>query len=323
MQAPFTDRYAGHVAALVSTLRTLVAGRPVALLDWPHYANAGDHFIWLGQKYMIRHELGCDVLYECPIRNVDFLKLRALPDDAVLIASGGGNFGDLYAPHQQFRLAITAAHLNRRIVFMPQTVMFAHKGRRDDTARVLSLHSDLHVMARDRRSLNRLKRAAPAAGRHLHIDAAFALQPVVDAIMAHLDIAPTRQTLHLLRHDKEAGEQMPARAAAADWARPDDLAGLAATAPKPATLDFTRGIFTSPFDEKSWPFLWAAVRLFAGAKTIVTDRLHGHILALMMGKKHVVLDNSYGKNSHFVATWSDDDPLVGKGWKTDHLSAKA
>ncbi|MFT4085249.1 MAG: polysaccharide pyruvyl transferase family protein, partial [Nocardioides sp.] len=38
-----------------------------------------------------------------------------------------------------------------------------------------------------------------------------------------------------------------------------------------------------------------ATTLFAGARLVVTDRLHAHVLAGLMGIPHVVLDNSYGK----------------------------
>ena len=310
---PTTNRYARHIAALAARLKTLVGDRPVALLDWPFYPNAGDHFIWLGQKVIFRSVLGASVIYECPITNVDFLRLKSLPPNAVLVFSGGGNFGDLYAQHQQFRAGVTAAQLHRRIIFMPQSVMFEEEGRLRETAKVLSLHPDLHVMARDKRSFRLLKASLPHAHCHLHIDSAFALQPVIDEIVARLHVKPKLATLHLLRHDREAREQMTDRAGAVDWAKADDLAAHAATAPKPFA---TAGkFFTSKFDEQSWRLLWAATHLFAGAKTIVTDRLHGHILALMMRKKHVLLDNSYGKNSQFVSSWTEGDRFMRMGWK--------
>ena len=47
LQAPVND--------LARTLRDLVGQRPVALFGWPDYQNAGDHFIWLGEKVLFKN----------------------------------------------------------------------------------------------------------------------------------------------------------------------------------------------------------------------------------------------------------------------------
>jgi pyruvyl transferase EpsO len=36
---------------------------------------------------------------------------------------------------------------------------------------------------------------------------------------------------------------------------------------------------------------------------LVTDRLHGHILADLLDLPHVALDNDYGKLAAYVAAW--------------------
>jgi pyruvyl transferase EpsO len=43
---------------------------------------------------------------------------------------------------------------------------------------------------------------------------------------------------------------------------------------------------------------------------VVTDRLHGHILAMLMDMPTLVLDNSYGKNSRYAAVWTARSRLV-------------
>ncbi len=52
------------------------------------------------------------------------------------------------------------------------------------------------------------------------------------------------------------------------------------------------------------------LRLLARGELIVTDRLHGHILALLLGIPHVVLDNDYGKVGAYIAAWTQRSPLV-------------
>ena len=92
--------------------------------------------------------------------------------------------------------------------------------------------------------------------------------------------------------------------------RPDDLTAFAAGAPSPKSIDLARDIFDGEFDAYSWRQLCAAVRCLAQGSRIVTDRLHGHILAIMMQKQHDLHDNSYGKNSSFYRTWTNTCPLV-------------
>jgi len=52
--------------------------------------------------------------------------------------------------------------------------------------------------------------------------------------------------------------------------------------------------------------------MLRSGKVVVTDRLHGALLARMAGRPAVLVDNCYGKNSALHATWL--------GWDKDlHL----
>jgi pyruvyl transferase EpsO len=42
----------------------------------------------------------------------------------------------------------------------------------------------------------------------------------------------------------------------------------------------------------------------------VTDRLHAHILSVLLDLPHVVLDNNYGKVSGFMSCWTAGFPGV-------------
>jgi pyruvyl transferase EpsO len=44
-------------------------------------------------------------------------------------------------------------------------------------------------------------------------------------------------------------------------------------------------------------------RSLAAGRIVITDRLHAHILSLLLGIPHVVLDNNYGKLRRFCDTW--------------------
>jgi pyruvyl transferase EpsO len=51
------------------------------------------------------------------------------------------------------------------------------------------------------------------------------------------------------------------------------------------------------------------VALLSAGRVVVTERLHGHLLCLLLGIPHVVLDNDYGKVHAFVRSWTEASPL--------------
>jgi pyruvyl transferase EpsO len=61
----------------------------------------------------------------------------------------------------------------------------------------------------------------------------------------------------------------------------------------------------------------------AGAEVVVTDRVHGHILALLVGRPQVVLDNEDGKVHALVRGWSGGSPLVHVATGADEALEKA
>ena len=52
--------------------------------------------------------------------------------------------------------------------------------------------------------------------------------------------------------------------------------------------------------------LRAGLHLLGAGELLVTDRLHGHIVALLAGVPQVLLDNSYGKLRGFWEAWTHD-----------------
>jgi len=64
-------------------------------------------------------------------------------------------------------------------------------------------------------------------------------------------------------------------------------------------------------------------RMLGSGKVVITNRLHAHILCLMLGVPHVVLDNSYGKVRGFYETWTHVSPLVEWGANEPEAFARA
>jgi pyruvyl transferase EpsO len=308
--APFVPEKA--LSELRAHIESLVEDRPVAILDWPHYANAGDHFIWLGQKVLFKGLLKKKVELESPITGINFQKLTNLPRNTVFVFQGGGNFGDLYEGHQRFRESIIAAFPERRMILMPQSIQFETREGLVRARDNLRRHPDLHVFARDASSFDILRNKFNLKYTYLGIDGAFYLQNIIEALVARFPPANI-PVVRLLRNDKEKGaESESARSAGAakDWSNVDDL-DPGKDDPlfdlQECGIDHGRAL-SGPLDTVSWRRLCGAVKLFASAEQIVTDRLHGHILCVLMKKPHIALDNSYGKVSAFYDTWESETP---------------
>jgi exopolysaccharide biosynthesis predicted pyruvyltransferase EpsI len=63
------------------------------------------------------------------------------------------------------------------------------------------------------------------------------------------------------------------------------------------------------FDSQSRIFVSRALTLLSLGRVVVTDRLHAHILCLLLGIPHILLNNLTGKNWNFYNTWTQDSPL--------------
>jgi pyruvyl transferase EpsO len=67
-----------------------------------------------------------------------------------------------------------------------------------------------------------------------------------------------------------------------------------------------RALLSRTYDPAARRRLGRAVALLSGADVVVTDRLHGHVLALLLGIPHVLLDDRTGKVHALHATWTRD-----------------
>jgi exopolysaccharide biosynthesis predicted pyruvyltransferase EpsI len=52
------------------------------------------------------------------------------------------------------------------------------------------------------------------------------------------------------------------------------------------------------------------LHLLSSARTVISDRLHAHILCMLLGRPHFALDNNYGKVSGFIEAWTKSCEIV-------------
>jgi exopolysaccharide biosynthesis predicted pyruvyltransferase EpsI len=293
---------------LLETLRPILARLDsYALIDFPNYPNVGDSAIYLGQLACLR-ALGVPrPRFICDFRTYDRAELaRRIGASGTILLTGGGSFGDLWPTAQELRQEIARAFPGNPIVQLPQTVHFETSAALRRARVVIDEHADFTLLVRDRRSLdiagNEFKARAV-----LCPDMAFALGPLTRPRR------PLHPAVWLLRTDKESATRSGASTSSGsgvDWLDkpPTRLRSLSyvltGAVRRPALRRLARPLLTSVYEPLARQRLDRGLHTLATGRLVVTDRLHGHILSLLLDIPHVVLDNSYGKLSSFMDAWT-------------------
>lgn len=322
----------GLVAALRGTLHDVLravlgATRTCALLDFPNRTNVGDSLIWAGERTLL-DRCGIRVLYTADRRTFSATVVRRLPRATPILFHGGGKLGDLWPVHEVFCETVVAACPDRPIVLLPQTVTFVQRAALERAGAVLRRHPDLTVLVRDTESL-RIVDQELRVRAVLCPDPAFALDPLPGAAAPLAAPAPTRRVLLLLRRDHEAALTRGQHPQAVDWVTiaGRDWAALVRYVARIMLADLRLRMarwtaadvpLVSPavsarltaYDALATWLVHRGVRLIADSDVVVTDRLHGHILAMLLERPHVLLDDRYGKLRRFVRTWTQPSRLV-------------
>jgi pyruvyl transferase EpsO len=69
------------------------------------------------------------------------------------------------------------------------------------------------------------------------------------------------------------------------------------------------GIRKLPFDVQSEAYLARAIHILSLGHIVITDRLLAHVLCLLLGIPHILLNDESGKNWHFHETWTREANL--------------
>ena len=300
---------------LTAAQQDLAKAERYVLLDHPSHWNVGDHAIWLGERELLAHA-GLRASYTASMRSLDWSVVKATSKDDPILLLGGGNLGDLWPRHQAFREEVISRFPNRRIVQMPQSVWFKSRESLEKARRCFESHPDFTLYARDRRSY-RFVRENFEVPTFLFPDTALWLR--LDRL-GH----PRHDVLALIRADQESdlrGRQLLSHLTHNDWLGRGPLpmvtaAGfgqrVAARVRKRQSIPGVSRLLGASFDSLSRYHLRRGVKLLSAGRVVITDRLHAHILCLLLDIPHVALDNSYGKVHGFIDTWTSESPLVHK-----------
>lgn len=288
---------------------------PWALLDFPLHANVGDSAIWLGTLELLNDRFGTPPSYVTRHKEFPANLDRILPQGPILL-HGGGNFGDMWQGFWQNRVAILSRFRHRRIVQMPQSIHFSDLNGEAlrQTRWAIGKHPDFTLLVRDCESLD-FARTQFDCPVYLCPDMAFGLRNLAS------DTPPEVPILALMREDSErrddgaAAAILRSGASVTDWATNANPPIMNRIVPRLVrTLPQLRAQLMAPLEEafrrQAWWHLHRGTRILGQGDVVVTDRLHGHIMCCLMSKRHVVLDNSYGKIARYISAWPDDGLTV-------------
>ncbi len=273
------------------------------LLDFPDYSNVGDSLIWLGAAKFLADKYGAPPRYSCTIHNFDPVALRRQAPKGPIYLSGGGNFGDLWPKFQNFRLAVLRAFPDRHIIQLPQTIHFADPANARSTREAIRNHGNFTLLVRDKPSFD---------FAHAHLDLPAVTAPDMAFWLGRLPsrVPPAYDLALMLRTDKERNERagiarppQGLRVNAFDWiegGNPTFLMRLLVRGERQFGIPSRQTIYKMKANMQ----LNRGLDLLGSGRMLVTDRLHGHILATLMDIPHVLLDNSYGKLKNFHALWT-------------------
>jgi len=289
-----------------AALRPLI-NRDYYLLEVPYYTNIGDTLIWQGEL---------DYLSTFPYKNkgmfaLESFKYPAISEKDLIIFQGGGNFGDLWTKHHDFKMSVVEHYPNNEFLFMPQTVYFQEESNMKACAEFLAKYN-VTICARDQYSYDLLK--ANFKNRILLVpDMAFCMNmkrldrkynAIKPLLLKRID--PELKTTEALSQYEQCDMDL------SDWPTMYDGGRM------------TRWMYKSKSHPRKAPWMadiycqwiyrpyliYTGVKFLRSHTEIYTTRLHGAILAVLLGMKTTFIDNSYGKNSQFYNTWLSDCNII-------------
>ncbi len=298
--------------------------RQVALVNFPNHGNPGDPAIWLGSRRLLA-DLGVRIGYASAWWDFDAGALREAVGDAPVLLNGGGNFGDLYAGQQSTRVEVLRTLRGNPVVQLPQSIHFADPANEAAMAGLLADHPAFTMMVRDHRALA-IARDRLGVQPVLSPDHALGLGRLARPRPAEVPVlwlARLPGDPEYVDHGEPEGDDVRR----VNWlvGVPEDEAawdplGRALLAvnrrvqqrwqPGKRGAGALHAVAERTYVPLAWRWVRRGLDMLATGQVVVTNTLHGHVLATMLGIPNVVLDNSYGKVSGIVEAWTGGVPGV-------------
>jgi pyruvyl transferase EpsO len=317
-----------------------------ALLDLPNHSNIGDDLIWLSTVFYLHDICHTNVNYISQFYDFNEAKMKDKIGESPIIFPGGGNIGDLWDDQQNFKEKIIKKYHDRPIIVFPQTVFFSEQKNLEKAARIFNNHPDLTLFIRDNYSYEIARKIFDNCRVIKAPDIAFYLAntPAINNNYQGTE-API---LYLSRLDKELNPKFrPENLGIANLKVEDWVSTQFAYKSKdgpwywrlPAIATLYREIWQKrvsnpqkwlakpkyledPWVQKlhnvdqprqhylAWDMIRQGFEQLSQGSIIITNRLHGHIMAVLLGIPNILLPNSYHKNEALYQEWTFQIPYA-------------
>lgn len=265
--------------------------------------NVGDLAITVTHYNILKKHVGNDcqiirILFSNFWEYYIFLKENIRECDLITIP-GGGNIGDVYFEAEMIRQIVINEFKNNEIIVFPSTVFFS-KGYESNelyqrSLKIYNNHNNLTIFAREKYSYEILKKSYNNTNIYLIPDMVFQYKYNNDSINRENKI------LLCLRNDDEKNLTNDNKNKIYDICSQ-------LTSDVIFTNTFQPEIF-APEDEERVTLINQKLSEFSSAKLIITDRLHGMVLAYLAKTPCVVFAN-YNHKIKGVYKWIEEEENV-------------
>eukprot|EP00210_Caulerpa_lentillifera_P004921 g4696.t1 len=289
--------------------------RAIALVDVALHDNMGDSILWRAAIHLSTI-FGHTVNYVCTGSQKAGGHLKSFPqcnttklinfmeNRGLVMYHGGGNWGDLYRPIQEYRMqmlkelgdAYNTTQANFKVIQLPQSIVYATNNHQNytykDDVLVNSLPDQMFTL------FTRQDDSLVWATHHYKDNIGIRMSPDIAFILGALSPTekPIKDVIFIMRRDFEDNESdTNLKSAVAERFNGTGL-----------TYSFQGYNYANHSTEYVYehPTLVSDVRLQSVIRTIskgrllITNRFHGHVIGMMMGKTTFWIDTVQKKIGH-------------------------
>lgn len=275
-------------ADFLRTLMHPLSGR-VFVFGTPDHENMGDSAIVLAEMRFLK-SVGID---ECRVKEItvtEYFRFKRHVDQSfnssdVICWHGGGNMGNLWPSEERFRQQMLRSHLRIPVVFFPQTIDYSEQREEYE------LLDESYVVYNNRRDLTLIAREVPSYNTMLQLypDTPVLLTPDIVLSATAKDFCVESQLrqgiLLCMRTDIERSLS-------------DDECNAIEKIVNQKNLPcvYTDMYSNCPVTKQNRAeCVRAKMQEFAGAKLVITDRLHGMVFAAITGTPCIAFSNNNHK----------------------------
>ena len=263
----------------------------------PLHGNLGDHAIVIGEREFLKDYFPGDKVIEVDgdlVRRLKTPFLKLLVGNKTILINGGGFLGDLYMREENMVRKLIQSFPQNKIVIFPQTLYFGNgEIEKNKTINIYEKHKNLHLCLREKYSYDLAKSIFSNVNVYLIPD-------MVLYIKRTNNRTKENTCIFCMRNDKEA--ILPA----SDILRMKDIcrdrfeAGIRET---DTVVGFN---ILEKYREK---YVYGKINEFACAKCVITDRLHGMVMAYL-ARTEVYVFNNCNYKVKGIYNWIKDNKRV-------------